>query len=83
MGEGMASLRRPNYFLALTLFLSLHPNALFLQLPCQDLMVIRSKREKKREEEKKKSSSFLLGDLVKIPSDLYEKIRAEIFFFKI
>ena len=55
----------------------------FLPSPLrQDLMVIRSKREKEREEEKKKSS-FLLGDLVQIPSNLREGVHATIIFFKI
>ena len=64
---------------------SQYPNSLpaSLHLQCQDLIEIRSKREKEREEEKKKGSSFLLGNLVQIPMDLYEGVRTVIFFFEI
>ena len=71
-------------------FLSYHqlpllapPSPFFLTSQCPDLIEIRFKREKKRKEEKKKDSSSLHDDLVQIPSDLHERVRTVIYFFKI
>ena len=66
---------------------SQHPtpssSSFFLTFQHPDLMVIRSKKRKEREEEEKMGSSSLHSDLVQIPSDLCERVRTAISFFKI
>ena len=74
--------RRESSFLH-HIFLPNISSSLLPFIQCPDLIEIRSKIRKEREEEKKKSSSSFHGDLVQIPSDLRERIRVAIFFFKI
>ena len=71
-------------------FLSYHqlplptpPSPFILTSQDPDLIEIRSKRRKKERRREEKGSSSLHGDLVQIPSDLCERVRVAINFFKI
>ena len=76
-------MKRSSDFFRTHISIPMPPLVFFTSCSHPDLIEIRSKKRKEREEEKKKGSSYLHGDLVQIPSDLYKRVRAAIFFFKI
>ena len=79
----MACPTKKKLFFLTSKFFPMPPPPFFPFIQHPDLIEIRSKKRKEREEEKKKSSSSLHDDLVSILSDLHERVRAAIFYFKI
>ena len=80
-GEGVHARDIKHSFLAVGVVLNAH-SSFFLHPDAQNQMRSDLRRKRAREEEKKKDSSSLLGDLVQIPSDLHEEVRAAFIFFK-